>query len=1313
MIVFFWTLFLSTVVCNIFDANVAMSLDQSKSMCEMSNTLSSTHLRVSNSEPITSLSIFQWNCRSLYSNIDVFKQYISSAKPDVICLQSVGRRPKELPALDGYFFPPIYKCSRNGVVAVATYARVNLACGAARTPCGDNVLAVSLQFDIDHTKKYNLVNAYFPEGCAGKTEWLSQLNNDIEWIIVGDFNAHHALWGGSGTETRGGGASLAEQITNANLFLLNDSTPTRMPDRVEHAPTAIDLSLVSPSLAPVTSWEVIQDDLGSDHFPIKINIGIKGEVYINKTATIKYNYNKADWSRFRELLTNKEITEKQDLNEQYAVYQAAVTEAANESIPKITNKNNHNLKGNPWWNENCKGAVKNKKYWLRKYKQNYSPLYFEKYKEARLSCRKTIAQAKKEHWLNILQEKVQTFKDTGYLWKTIKKTKNKVVLPQVPLIINGEKITDDKRKAEVLATALTAASQTCNLPADKLENRLLQETQFSAPLPDFNSPLNLPFTVTEVTDAIKKVKSKRKATGVDEISYEMLKHYPSNILLFITKFFNRCWEGGVVPSVWTSALVVPILKHGKPKHDPNSFRPISLTPHTGKIYERLIKSRLDFHLEKHKVIPRMQAGFQRGRGCTDHLVRLSSHIKKSSAKGHPTMATFFDVKSAYDAVWLKRLYHKLADIGLNGHIYNAIVALTRCRRAQVKVGAAVSSERVLDMGVPQGSILAPLLFNIMLSDIANIKLSNSNLIAYADDLAIWSKVKYKRFSERTCKIIRNSFQTDVDTIVDYMDQNGFTLSPEKTSLMFFPARHRVDTSKFYINVNGKTIYASETTRYLGVILDKSLSWGPHTQHLLNKASAAVGLIRVLKCTEGCNNTKALLHVTKAIIRSRLTYGQEAFFAASKTTISKLQARECAILRIVLDLPRCAPQELVYREAGWLPLENERELRCAQYVVRSQAVENSTVDEVRDDFDDPSSVENTLLMRRHHTVAERNNSIANYTKKLITCAGVESKKSVKHIASPFPPWILEKAEIITQYNSLKKDNPLLLTTFAKELIHSKFMNYLHVFTDGSKQNNGRVGCAFTIPEFKIIKQYRLNDNISIYSSELYALYMALSHLNDIPNPVANIALFSDSRSSLESIQNGRGSRGSLVQEIQILIHQLIIRGVKVALVWIPSHVGIRGNETADSAAKRACYLPNISNDIGYTPAEICCQLRSAAFCTHAKHFREEAQKMGWFDDTFRPGGAQPSVSPYLLPLLFRLRTQSLRFKYLKLRCECSYNLSFDHVFECSLIAPVLSSMHVFGIDPSPKTLLCADPTHGWKHTEVFLKKLSKQKVGALL
>jgi hypothetical protein len=117
------------------------------------------------------------------------------------------------------------------------------------TPCNKDTLAVCVQITVNG-QNTNILNLYYPDGCTGRSDWLTGLSADKDWVIVGDFNSHHPLWGGTGTQARGGGAVLAENILNSDLYLLNDGSPTRLPDRNDHNPSAIDKSDLPNSGSP-------------------------------------------------------------------------------------------------------------------------------------------------------------------------------------------------------------------------------------------------------------------------------------------------------------------------------------------------------------------------------------------------------------------------------------------------------------------------------------------------------------------------------------------------------------------------------------------------------------------------------------------------------------------------------------------------------------------------------------------------------------------------------------------------------------------------------------------------------------------------------------------------------------------------------------------------------------------------------------------------------------------------------------------------------------------------------------------------------
>ncbi|KAL8573751.1 hypothetical protein ACOMHN_019025 [Nucella lapillus] len=166
----------------------------------------------------------------------------------------------------------------------------------------------------------------------------------------------------------------------------------------------------------------------------------------------------------------------------------------------------------------------------------------------------------------------------------------------------------------------------------------------------------------------------------------MIRRFPEPALRMLHTFFQTCWTTGNIPKDWKKATVVAIPKNGKPPQQTSSYRPIALTPHLGKVYKRVLKNRLDHHLEKNEILPLCQAGFRKGRNCMEHVVRLIEDTKKWSLKGKnkKTVATFFDIKKAFDSVWHAKLLNKMGALGITGRMYNFIQTFLDSREITVK-----------------------------------------------------------------------------------------------------------------------------------------------------------------------------------------------------------------------------------------------------------------------------------------------------------------------------------------------------------------------------------------------------------------------------------------------------------------------------------------------------------------------------------------------------------------------------------------------------------------------------------------------------
>ena len=901
------------------------------------------------------LNILQWNCRSISNKTAHLQNYLTSHKTDIMMLQSLNVTPNKMPNLPGYYFPPIVGTEK-GKVMVAIYVSVLLTFSVLQRPvdsvdCRLTVCGVTLPLKGSIHKEINILNVYYPNG-SSKDEhvrWIANLPNDsVSWLVCGDFNVSNRLWDLGAS--LGCGEHLANVIMDSSVLELNDGSFTRI-GQGNQRDTAIDLSLASQDLMLEYQWETGSDPLQSDHLPIHISIGNLDLDYAESDTTPKFNFSKAKWNLFQSYLETEcssFVPKTSDIDSYLESVRGLILRAADNTIPKkqFSNLDKKPLPSSDWWNNECDRAVAVKRKAMRAYKTNTSLENRATLQKATKLCEEVIEEERKKHWDYFCSKEIRGPQDSSKLWRKINIMKKRYRQPEKPLITGDSKTKNCAEKAQVLADTFAKTSQSSYLSKQSLEYRKKEEIHFKNPPPDNSLPFNADLNITELKQAIQSIGSNSKASGKDPISYQMISHFPQVMLEILLKFFQACWNSGSVPQAWKEALVIGIPKPGKPQNQASSYRPIALTPHMGKLYERIIKVRFDYILESQKILPIAQAGFRKGRNCMEHVVNLVEHVKRASCNGQTTVATFFDIKRAFDSVWHGRLLQKISDLGISGRLYDFIKSFLDNRKMNVKVGPAISSTYGLDMGVPQGSVIAPLLFSIMLHDIQS-KLSTPGLFLtlFADDLAIWQDFngKSKEFRKRWV----TNYQKTICKIETYMFQNGFTLSAEKTALMVFTRQHK-SRAEFHIVIDGKSIQPSSSVKYLGVFLNHDLIWEEHIKHIISKARKGFNLVKILSMQPWVTS-KSLICVVRALVRSRLMYGHEAFFSASSSQWLRLSRVETCALKAALGLSKSAINDLVYQEAGWLPFVEECKLGCVNFQIRSCANENCVSEFLSADF----------------------------------------------------------------------------------------------------------------------------------------------------------------------------------------------------------------------------------------------------------------------------------------------------------------------------------------------------------------------------
>ena len=456
----------------------------------------------------------------------------------------------------------------------------------------------------------------------------------------------------------------------------------------------------------------------------------------------------------------------------------------------------------------------------------------------------------------------------------------------------------------------------------------------------------------------------------------------------------------------------------------------------------------------------------------------------------------------------------------------------------VKNGNSLSSTRCTDMGIPQGSIISPLLFNIMVHDLPKCTNKKINLVQYADDIAIWMNVSLKpRTSSCEIKYVQQFYQLEINNIIEYMKINGLVLSHEKTKLIFFNKGANPKTiPKIYLDET-ELVYVSEV-KFLGVYLTKELNWKKHIDHLLQKAVKNYNLLKIISTKKWGQNTKVLLQLAVSLVRSQLTFGQEVYSAAN-CYLKKLQSLDSKAIKLAIGVPIHTKTSEVYKAAGILPLNDWRRLQCAKYIVRASAVDNFTEKElfVQSDIDFPKRAHSTQCLQ----------TIYSYTNDVFLDTTLNPRHVSKQItATPIPSWELNTAKFDIFHTNLQKNNDInLLVEETRIHLHETYYNDMKIYTDGSVLENGDVGAGFVIPYLNIKESFFLGKGYSIFTAELTAILMALRRILKFTKHPTLFSYFPDSKSALQAIQsNGDNEGKEIIYEIRHTIHSLSLNNTMV-------------------------------------------------------------------------------------------------------------------------------------------------------------------------
>ena len=341
---------------------------------------------------------------------------------------------------------------------------------------------------------------------------------------------------------------------------------------------------------------------------------------------------------------------------------------------------------------------------------------------------------------------------------------------------------------------------------------------------------NKPFLLNELKDALNK--SNETAAGPDGLYYQFLTHLPQDCLKIHLQLFNTIWLSGKIPSSWKEATVVPIPKPNKDLADPTNYRPIALTSCLCRTMERMVNERLVWVLEYKKLLSKFQCGFRKDHSTLDHLVRFEHFIREAFARKKQVLAVFFDLEKAYDTTWKHGILSDLFDLEFRGRLPIFIQNFLSDRHFQVKSGSTFSNSYLQENGVPQGSILSPMLFNLKINNIMKSVSNNANASLFVDDFAVYIEGKHLKHLERSMQLCINKIQK-------WVAENGFKFSTSKTTCVHFH-KQRIYTEPT-LHLDGQAIPVKDEVKFLGLIFYHKLNFKAHVAYLKKKCQKALNI----------------------------------------------------------------------------------------------------------------------------------------------------------------------------------------------------------------------------------------------------------------------------------------------------------------------------------------------------------------------------------------------------------------------------------------------------------------------------------------
>ena len=463
----------------------------------------------------------------------------------------------------------------------------------------------------------------------------------------------------------------------------------------------------------------------------------------------------------------------------------------------------------------------------------------------------------------------------------------------------GEVTMDSKTKAEILSNQFKSVFT--------VEDLTSFPTLPPSPFPNIPA---LEFDVDGITKLLKNI-NVHKASGPDQIPCWILKTAAIELAPFLQRLFTLSIKSGTIPVDWSNANIHAVFKKGD-KSTASNYRPISLTSVVCKIMEHILFRHMMLHMDDHNILTKFQHGFREGHSCESQLIIALQDFARNLDKGCQTDCILLDFSKAFDRVAHERLLSKLAYYGIKGELLSWLRAWLTNRNQTVVVEGEKSKPTRVKSGVPQGTVLGPLMFLVYINDICNG--IDSQIRLFADDTIVYGVVRGLQDA--------STLQHDLDRLFDWSRVWQMSFNPDKCSVLRI-CRLKNPTI-FQYAIGGIPLRSVSHHPYLGIELTSNLDWGHHITNVVGKANQSLGFIRrnLGSCPE---SVKVNAYTT--LVRPRLEYASSAWDPHLQKHQQDIEGIQRRAARFVKGCYKYEPGTVtnLLKELNWPSLEMRRKI----------------------------------------------------------------------------------------------------------------------------------------------------------------------------------------------------------------------------------------------------------------------------------------------------------------------------------------------------------------------------------------------------